>query len=212
MGMFKRKQSLLDKEGIGPALMVPASPAASAATAFAQDAPNPSPHPAILGAKGRGIAVLEISKPSLQSPVEIFDNDLQAMSVGAPRLDSDRVSKFPEALLPWPFLALFEVVAQKVEAPWLGGVHNPRLDWMQPQSGLLGPLPHLLQGVLGFPLAPRQDHKVIGIAHHLDPCRRHRPIQRIELDVRQQRTQHGALRRSRLRRPALAAVHDLLLQ
>ena len=77
------------------------------------------------------------------------------MSVGSPRLDSQRVLKLPQTLLPRPFLAAFEVIAQKVEASRLGGIHNPRLGRMQRQSGLLGPLPHLLQGLLGFPLAPR---------------------------------------------------------
>ena len=37
-------------------------------------------------------------------------------------------------------------------------------------------------------------------------------VQRVEIDVRQQRTEHRSLRRSLLRRPALQAVQDALLQ
>ena len=117
MGMLKRKQTLLCKEGIGPALMVPATPAALSATAFAQDTPKSSSHPAVFSAKGRGFAVLEVAKPPLQSPVEVFDNDLQAMSVGSPRLDSHCVSKLPQALLPWPPLAPFEVIPESRSLP-----------------------------------------------------------------------------------------------
>jgi len=102
MGVCQRKQALLGKEGIGPAMVILATRAAASATAFTQETPKSSSHPAILGAKSRGIAVLEVAKPPLQSPVEIPDSPLQAMAVGSPRLGSNRVSKFPEALLPWP--------------------------------------------------------------------------------------------------------------
>jgi len=95
-------------------MVILATRAASSAPAFAQNTPKSSPHPAIFGAKGRGIAVLEVAKPSLQSPVEVFDNDLQVRTVGPPRLGTNRVSKFPEALLPRPFSSALEV-SQKEE-------------------------------------------------------------------------------------------------
>src|SRR5262245_8739832 len=98
MSVCQREQTLLSKEGIGPAMVILATRATSSATAFAQETAQSSPHPAIFSAKGRGIAVLEVAKPPLQSPVEVFDNDFQAMTVGSPCLGSNRVSKLPQTL------------------------------------------------------------------------------------------------------------------
>ena len=113
MGMLKRKQTQLGKEGIGPALMVPATPAASSATAFAQDAAESSPQPLVLGVQRRWVAVLKVLKPSLHRSVQVSDNDLQALAVSPPCLGSNRVSKLPQTLLPWPLLPTLEVISQK---------------------------------------------------------------------------------------------------
>ena len=53
---------------------------------------------------------------------------------------------------------------------------------------------------------PTQDHEVVRVAHHLEPRCGHQVVQRVEIDVRQQRTDHRSLRRSRLGRPRAPAL------
>ena len=49
---------------------------------------------------------------------------------------------------------------------------------------------------LGRAFAPAQDHVVVGIPHHLKAALGHEPVQRIKVDVREQRTDDRALRRT----------------
>src|SRR5208337_5618204 len=100
------------------------------APAFAEDAPQPHTQPRIEHRKRRGVAMFEISKPALQGPVQVRDDDLQTLPVGAPGLGTDRVLQLVQALAPGPSLPLLEVIAQKVEATRLRGVHDPRLRRM----------------------------------------------------------------------------------
>lgn len=50
-------------------------------------------------------------------------------------------------------------------------------------------------------VGPTQDHEIVGIPHHLEARVRHQVVQRVEIDVADERTQHGPLRRTQLRRP-----------
>ena len=54
---------MLGKESIRPALMVPVTPAASAALALAQDAAQPHPHIAVQATESGMVAVLKVRKP-----------------------------------------------------------------------------------------------------------------------------------------------------
>ena len=134
------------------------------------------------------MAVLKISKPALQGSVQIDDGGRQALPVRAPGLGPNRVSKFPLTLPARPSLALLEMVTEKIEAPRLGGIHDSRLDRMQRQSGLRRPPSHLFQRLLSFRLRATQHHEVVRVPHHLDALLRHRVVERIQIDIGQQRT------------------------
>src|SRR6267142_5734978 len=183
--------------------MVAPAPAPWLPLALAQDTPQPHPHPGVQRSEGASMAMLEILKPAPQRTIDVFDDDLQALTVGASRLGTNRVVELPETLLPWPLQAPLKVIPQKVKAATLGGVHNPCFDRMQRETRLLGPLPHLFQNRRRFPLAPAQNDKVIRIPHHLAPLLRHLLIQGIEIEIRQQRADHRSLRGPSFRRPAL---------
>ena len=75
------------------------------------------------------------------------------------------------------------------------------------------PLAQSLQDLLGFFLALAQDDEVVRVAHHLPALLGHQMVQRVEVDVGQQRTDYRALRRARLGRlPSFAAFHHALLE
>src|SRR5437870_2181777 len=111
--------------------------------------------------------MFEVFKPAPQRAIDVSDDYLQAVALGASRLGTNRVFELPETLLPRPLHPSLEVITQKVKTAALGGIHNPRFNRMQPQTCLLGPLPHSFQNCCRFPLAPAQNDKVIRIPHHL---------------------------------------------
>src|SRR2546426_197349 len=180
--------------------------------ALAQDTPQPHPDPGVERSEGASMTMFEILKPAPQRAIDVGDDLLQAMALSASRLGPHRVFELPETLLPRPLHPPLEVIAQKVKAATLGGIHNPRFNRMQPQTCLLGPLPHLFQNCFRFRRAPAQHDKVIGIAHHLAPLLSHSLIQGVEIEVRQQRADHRSLWGPCFRRPALGRLHDLLGQ
>ena len=132
---------MLRKIGIGPAMMVRSAPWSRSTLPVAQDAAQSHAHPAIQCGERGLIAVLEILKPAHQGSIQIDEGGLKALPVRAPGLGSDGVWKFPLTLRARPFAALLEMVTEKIETARLGGVHNPRLDRVQRQSGLRRPAP-----------------------------------------------------------------------
>src|SRR5439155_16833180 len=135
----------LDQERIRPALMVAPTPSPGLPLALAQDTPQPHPHPGVQRSEGAAMTMFEILKPAPQRAIDVLDDHPQTMALGASRLGTNRVFKLPETLLPRPLQAPLEVIPQKVKAATLSGIHHPCFHRMQPQSRLLGPLPHLFQ-------------------------------------------------------------------
>ena len=191
MGCKQGEQPALREEGIRPALMVGATSEARLAPAFAQDAPQSRAHPLIERSKRRRMAVLEISIPAAQRPVQVRDNDRETLPVGTPGLGTQRVLQLVQALSPGPSRPPCEVIAQKVEATRCGGVHDPRLRRMQLQSRRSGPTLHPFQRLAGFRLVPAQNHEVVRVPHHLESRRGHEVVERVEIDIGQQRADDG---------------------
>src|SRR5438093_3402325 len=192
--------------------MVASAPAPWLSLALAQDTPHPHSHPGVQRAEGASMTMFKIFKPAPQRAIDVSDDYLQAMALGASRFGTDRVFELSKTLLPRPLHAPFEVVSQEVKAATLGGIHNPCFDRMQLQARLPGPLPHLFQNRFRLPLAPAQNDKVIGIPHHLAPLLCHLLIQGVEIEIRQQRADHRSLWGPAFRCPALRRLHDLLGQ
>ena len=98
----QRVQPLLGKESIGPAVMVAPTPTSWLPLALTQDTPQPHPHPGVQRSEGTFVTLFEIFKPAPQCAIDVFDDNLQAMTVGASRLGTNRVFELPETLLPRP--------------------------------------------------------------------------------------------------------------
>ena len=80
MGSGQVQRPLLGKEGVGPAVMVPA--AAFSTGAFAQDRTQPHSQPAVDAVERVAVAVLEVLKPPRERPVHIGDDERQALAAG----------------------------------------------------------------------------------------------------------------------------------
>ncbi len=85
---------------------------------------------------------------------------------------------------------------QEVEPAGLRRVDDPRLVRMQRQPRCAHPLPHRHQGGLRPGFTAAQDHEVVRVAHQFPSRRRHLVVERVEIHVGQQRTDHPALRRA----------------
>src|SRR5712672_3486910 len=110
--------------------------------------------------------MFEVVHPAPQSPVG-FSNDLLHCSTSRSLgLLADGFLKLGQALLPWPFHATLEVIAQEVETTSLAGIHYARFGRVQCQSCLLHPLAHLFEDLSGFCLALALDNEVVCVSAH----------------------------------------------
>src|SRR5712691_2480856 len=111
-----------------------------------------------------------------------------------------------------PAVATLKVIAQKVKATSLRGIDDAGLFRMQAQASLRRPLLHFGERRSGLGFAAAENDEVVCITHHLIPTVSHLMVQRVKIDVRQQRANHRTLRRARLRRPVPQPFHHFLLQ
>ena len=115
------------KEGIGPAVVIPASATSSQANTVPEDTAQPHPNPLVQWRERELMAVFKVFKPAHQGAVDVRDGFLQAFAVGTSGFGPDGVLELLEALLARPTIASLEVVAQEVEAAPLGRVHDAGL-------------------------------------------------------------------------------------
>src|SRR5881397_3205846 len=202
--VFQTKQPLGRKPSVRPLFTVRfAQPVAGPFLPLAQHRPKASPQPSIRSTQTRRMALSEVAIPSPQDRVELTDHLRKAPPVGASRQRPQFVLQFLKALLARPFLAPAKVPAQKVKA-FRGRVYYPRLGRMQGQPCGSGPFAQKRQHRFGFFFRPAQNDKVVRVAHHLPSASHHFLIQRVEIQVCQQRTDHRSLRGAPLGRlPAL---------
>jgi hypothetical protein len=161
--------------------------------------------------KGTRIGVLEVTEPASERRIKIGDDTRKAIPARTLRLLPDRLLEAGEALLANKAIASFEPVAEEFESfPGLPAVADMRLLGMHTQAVFCDPSADFRQGRIGFLAALAQDHEVIRITHHPIPTRRHLFIQRMQVDVGQERADHRALRCSRQRRPSPRVLQDVL--
>src|SRR5689334_8161271 len=110
MGRDNGEQPLLSKEGVGPAVVVPAPRPTLELVTVAQDAAKTHPGPLVEIGKGAPQAVLEVLQPAPLNRLEVRDDPLEAMPTCAPGLTSDLVLELLEALLARPLVTLLELV------------------------------------------------------------------------------------------------------
>src|SRR3989454_10633194 len=212
MGSDKRVQPMRGKIGVGPALMIRSTSATTPVLAFAENTAQPHSHPAVLSFQRVFLAMFEIIKPASQRLVHVLDDDRQGLSVSSPRLLADGVAHFLDTLRSGPFIAALEVIAKKVESTPYRRVHNTSLFRMQAQSVAVCPVLHPRKRLARFRFRMAQHHEVIGITNHLYPSAPQQVVQRVEIDIGQQRRDNRSLRRSFRWCPVGQAFHYALLQ
>src|SRR6266550_2686263 len=194
--MFQTKQPLCRKPSVGPFSTIGfAQPVAGPFLPFAQQCSKASPQPAIRPTQTRRITIPEVAVPASQDTVGFGDGFGHRPAIGAPRQRTQFILQFPKAFLARPFLAAAKVPAQKVEAFGLR-IDNAGLGRMYGQSRCFRPCSQLPQRFFGFFPSPAQHDQVIGIAHHLPTQLSHQMVQRVEIQVRQKRTNHRSLGRA----------------
>ena len=157
--------------------------------------------------------MFEVAEPAAQQRVEIRHDAGEAVAPCAPRLLSDAVLELVQALLAHVTLAGFETVAEELEPlPQPPTVAVMRLFGVQREAVFAHPGAHLREGGVRLLARPAQDDEVVRKPHHAAPAFGHRRIQRVEVDVGQQRADHRALRRALRRRPPLQPFQDVGLQ
>ena len=190
MGRLQAEKPLVGEEGVGPTLMVRAASVSLQAEASTEDAAQPHPYPSVQSGKRPLAAVLKVPKPAPKDRIELCDGQEQTLAGGPFRRRSDRVLELVQAFRSWSAGAFLEPIAQEVEGFGLG-VDQPRLGRMQGQAGFRRPLSHDFQGTGRVLRASAQDHEIIRVAHHLKAPIDHQVVERVEVDVAQQRADHA---------------------
>ena len=203
---------MFGKESIGPTDMIEPVATSGAPTTSAKDTAQAHSYPAIQRAKGRAMTVLEILKPADQGPIQVRDDRRKALTPHALRLNSDGVFELLETLGPRPTFTLLEMITQKVKPAGGAGIDNPSFRRVQRKSDLGCPCLNQSQRPKRLTFRPAKKHEVIGVPHHLDMVASHQMVKRIKIDVGEQRAYDRALRRTRLRSPALHPIHHPLTQ
>src|ERR1700726_353526 len=185
----KGEQSLVREEGVRPSLVVVfASSEPGPLVLLAQDGTQPPPNETIKVAELEWCGVLEIAEPSPQRRVDIRDDPREAVTSAAYRLGPHLVLERFQALLSHEPATRLEPVAEEIESlPRLLAVDDPRLVRMQRQAVGRSPRLHFTQRSYrrGFRLA--EDHEVVGVTHHPAPVLLHQQVERVQVDVGQQR-------------------------
>src|SRR5271165_2246321 len=159
------------------------------------------------------MGMFEVAEPAAQQWIEVSYGAGEAVAPCAPRLLSYAVLELVQALLAHVTLAGFETVAEELEPlPRLPTVADMRLFGVQREAVFAHPGAHLREGGVRLLARPAQDDEVVRIPHHAAPAFGHRRIQRVEVEVGQQRADHRALRRALCRRPPLQPFQDVGLQ
>src|ERR1700694_1331872 len=86
------------------------------------------------GSKDIAFAVLEVLKPSSQSPAQILADRSHAPSVRTSGLGANPIFEFFHAFLARPFHFPFKMIAQEVEPSGFAGVYQPCFDRVQAQA------------------------------------------------------------------------------
>jgi hypothetical protein len=73
----------------------------------------------------------------------------------------------------------------------LAAVADSRLVWMQGEPIGHDPRRDLAQGGQGLRFRPAQDHEVVGVPHHPAAALFHQEVERMQIEIGQQRRDHS---------------------
>src|SRR5438445_354860 len=123
--------------------------------------------------------MFEVFKPAPQRAIDVSDDYLQAVALGASRLGTNRVFELAETLLPRQLHPSLEVLTRKAKTAALVGFPNPVFNRMRLRPSWPAPLPPSSKTAAASPWL-RHRNKVIRIPHHLASLLSHLLIQGVE--------------------------------
>lgn len=213
MGILKAIEPMFPKEAIRPAIVVTTATDPFAFGPFAKNGSQASTNPAINGRKGPPITVFEVPEPTYEGSVYVIYDGCQAVTMATSGLLAKRVFELLQAFLAGPTCATLEMVAEKVKTHTTNrGVDQTRLLGMKTQFLAGGQLLRKAERCFGFGVAAAQDDKVVGISHHVKASLGHGNIDRVQIQIGEQRADHGPLRSPFLRSPQIQAFQNILLE
>src|SRR5215510_1788604 len=163
--------------------------------------------------KGHRMGVLEIIKPTTKRRIELGNNLRQTVSTRALGPHPNAISKCHEALFANPAPPPFEAIAQKLKAlSFLPTIPYMGLIDIKAQPVLFYPASYFFKRGLRLFATLAKHHKVIGIANHAVALLLHLAVQRMKIEVGQQRTDYRSLRGPARWRPSLHLLDNVLLQ
>src|SRR5215467_8958087 len=163
--------------------------------------------------KGHRMGVLEIIKPTTKRRIELGNNLRQTVSTRALGPHPNAISKCHEALFANPAPPPFEAIAQKLKAlSFLPTIPYMGLIDIKAQPVLFYPASYFFKRGLRLFATLAKHHKVIGIANHAVALLLHLAVQRMKIEVGQQRTDYRSLRGPARWCPALHLLDNVLLQ
>src|SRR4030095_6598697 len=186
MCFFQAIKPMFCEEGIRPALMVATASPAFLFHPLAEDTPQAHAYPAVESLKRPLVAVLEVLKPAAKRRIWPPCDLVEAAACGAGGPLPDCLLELVQAFRSRAACAVLESVAQEVKAV-SPSVNDPRLGWVQGQASRSCPLLHHGEGAGRFLRTATQDHEVVRVAHHLESFLSHQVVQRIQIDVTEQR-------------------------
>src|SRR5260370_7050713 len=144
----------------------------TASTAFAlapltQDSTQAHSYPLIQRWKGSFMTVFEVSEPARQRLVHRLNDYSHAVPMSASRFIPNRRFQFGHTLSSRPAIATLKVIAQKVKATTLRGVHDAGLFRMQLQTSSSRPRLPFCDRCAAFGFPPPEHHTLPPIPPHL---------------------------------------------
>src|SRR5262249_49932519 len=163
--------------------------------------------------KGHRMSVLEIVKPPAERRIQIGDDFRQTVPPRALGPHPNAISKCFETLFANPAPPRFEAIAQKLKAfSFLPTVTHVGFIDTKTQPVLFYPTSYFFKRGLRLFGCLAKHHKVIGVANHAVALLLHMTVQRVKIDISQQRTDHRSLRCAARWRPSLHLLDDVLLK
>ncbi len=136
--------------------------------------------------------MLEVGKPATQDGIEVLNDALQAVATRTPRLLADNVLQSRETFLAYGATTTLEAIAEKLK-PVTGLPTIPEMGLLGMERQSIGYYPclHPHQRSFRFLLATAENDKVVRIADDFVPCLSQSHIQRMQVQVGEQRTDYS---------------------
>src|SRR5277367_6778256 len=164
----------------------------------------------VLETRGR---VLEVVVPPFEHRIERGDHAGEALSARPSRLRSDLVPQAQHALLPHEPASRLEAISQELEPlPDDPAIPDMSLVRMQGQAVRVHERTDQREGLSRLLRAVAQDDEVVGVANHRQAVLGHQHVERMQIEIRQQRADDRALRRASRGGPSRAFRYDVLFQ